>query len=323
MKKTSAPIAVPVNAGTTNHSPIAADHVGSISQSTLPIVKQGNIADIITQYSFVNGFDWYSSSPTNTHNQQRQAILDAIVQAIVSHLHTYHVQRPSFIESISKFVRQYYSDNPVDLASFPDADRQEIENLLIELKQRVNEQFAICYLQKPAETSLPQYLNPLCQQVALVDGYYQVSINDGIKLLTKPDDQRVHIVQMNWNEGTSAAKKAGQNCIRWYFATHQLEDILQNYQMGFGINITSESTHFHNAAKTEALNIINRYRQSNNPKIKTLFQRYTKPEDYQFEQLCIIQYPMTQQSYFQPEISISQTQNASAPPVELMQQRKY
>ena len=327
MKKTLVPTAVEIdstnNVSNTSPSTVTTYHTGSISQSSLPIVKQGNLADIITQYSFVNGFDWYSTSPTNAHKQQRQDILDAIIQAIISHLHTFHVHRPSFIESISKFIRMYYSNELIDLAGFPDTDQQEIANLYTELKQRVNEQFNICYLQKPDDVSLPQYLSPLCQQVELMDGYYQVSINDNVKLLTKPDDQRVHIVRVNWNEGTPSAKKAGQDCIRWYFATHQLEDILQNYQMGFGITVTSESTHFQNAAKTEAMNIINRYRQSSSPRVKNLFKRYERPDDTQYDQLCTIQYPMTQQSYFQPEIPISTTQAPSAPSVTLMNNGKH
>lgn len=322
MKKTSTPEAQlvdPSSVTVTAQLNTPSNLVGSICQSALPTVKQGNIADIIMQFSFVNGFDWYSKSPSDEHRTHKQAVLDAIIQAIVSHLHTYQVQRPSFIESISHFIRQYYSNNPVNIDSFPESDRQAIQDIMTELQQRINEQFSICHLQKSEGNSLAEHISPLCQQVETAGGYYQINIDKHIKLLTKRDDQRVHIVQVNWDEGPQKATKAGQDCIRWYFATHQLEGILQNYQMGFNIVITSDSVQFQNAAKAEAMQIINRYRQSSDPKLKTLFTRYHNPDDSQYAELCKFHYPLTNQSYFQPDVTTQTTQRSlitpSAPPM--------
>ncbi len=307
MMKSKTPSAPPMaSAEFVGH--LAQGQTGSICEPNLPIIKHQNIIDIILQFSFSNGYDWYSDLDNNAHEIARKKNLDNVIQAIVSYLQQHHGLRPSYQDSLSKLIKLYYSNEPINLTDFPEADQNDLAKVLDSLHERVREQFAICSLQQPNQRDISTYLKPICKNVSPHPEYYSIKINNNITLDCNNTNNRINKVTITWEQGDTQAKQAAKDCIRWYFATHQLHDILEAYQMGYSIPVTSNSTVFQNAAIKEAKKIITAYRSSTKPQHISLFRRYQKHDDPNYNEICSIHYPRTNTNFFQPNV-------ASAPPL--------
>lgn len=289
--------------------------IGSVSTPTLPMLRHKDLVDIILQYSFINGYAWYAKSPSAEQETIKKEILDAVIQAILSYIYAHQTEYPAYnLEFLEKFIRLYFNENPETIANDPIMTDPLFQKLLDDLHARVTEQFKVCKITPPTSPIIAHDISPMCQNTATVGNDYKIIINSNITLLCKPHDQTIYRIEANWNHGEKEAKNAAKECIRWYFATHQLADILERYQMGYSIPITSNSIHFQNAAVQEAKRIIQTYKKSSNPYFKALFLRYAKPNDSQFEHICVTQFAPSQSnnSFFN---TYHQPLTPSAPPM--------
>ena len=275
-------------------TPSPTGEIGSVSTPTVPMLRHKDLVDIILQYSFTNGYSWYAKSPSVEQEETKKEILDAVIQAIMSYIYSHQTEYPCYnLEFLETFIRLYFSEDTTALAQDPLLNDPIYQKLLNDLQTRVTEQFKVCKITPPTSPIIAQDLAPICKNTATIGSDYKIVINSNITLLCKTQDQTIYRIEANWNYGEKEAKNAGKDCIRWYFATHQLSDILERYQMGYSIPITSNSIHFQNAAMQEAKRIIQTYKKSSNPYYKALFQRYAKPNDSQFDEICVTQFSPT------------------------------
>lgn len=259
--------------------------VGTTSPFQLPKLRPQGLVNIILQYSFVNGYDWHSL--TTEHDplySRRKEILDSILQAIRNYIRTHPSDSSLNEDLIINLVDCYFNHEHI---CFEGDIPEEIQKITQQVYERKKEQYDVCQLEAEPVV-IENFLSQIPKKTHHLEDHYCISISKDLDLILDKNTMRVHKVSTAWttSDNQEACKNAAKTCMRWYFSTHQLEDILEQYHNGFSIPITSENIIFQQEANKEAHRIIQQYKAIQKPHYQVLFERYKLMSDPHYENLC-------------------------------------